>query len=144
MRAAAAETAMAMVFAQDFGRRKPSAAQPPSRSRFETSAMTKRIGTSLGRTRQTLWPSTMPAPAASSRALNGRARGCFSMLILAASDMGANLAQEARENRANGAGPRRIPASCSDMALDDRDRRILQLLQADAWLTYAAIAQRVH
>jgi DNA-binding Lrp family transcriptional regulator len=28
--------------------------------------------------------------------------------------------------------------------LDDRDRRILELLQADAWLTYADLAQRVH
>jgi DNA-binding Lrp family transcriptional regulator len=29
-------------------------------------------------------------------------------------------------------------------ALDDRDRRILELLQADAWLTYADLAKRVH
>src|SRR5262252_3786109 len=28
--------------------------------------------------------------------------------------------------------------------LDDRDRRILELLQVDAWLTYADLAQRVH
>lgn len=28
--------------------------------------------------------------------------------------------------------------------LDDRDRRILELLQADAWLTYADLAKQVH
>jgi len=31
-----------------------------------------------------------------------------------------------------------------DELLDDRDRHILELLQADAWLTYADLAQRVH
>jgi Lrp/AsnC family transcriptional regulator, leucine-responsive regulatory protein len=29
-------------------------------------------------------------------------------------------------------------------ALDDRDDHILELLQADAWLTYAELARRVH
>lgn len=28
--------------------------------------------------------------------------------------------------------------------IDDRDRLILELIQADAWLSYAAIAKRVH
>jgi len=30
------------------------------------------------------------------------------------------------------------------VSIDDRDRLILELIQADAWLSYAAIAKRVH
>src|ERR1700761_3622439 len=45
---------------------------------------------------------------------------------------------------AKAAGSRRIPAYCGAMTPDDRDRRILRLLQDDAWLSYAAIARKVH
>ena len=43
-------------------------------------------------------------------------------------------------------GRRRIPALGTRVTahLDDRDRQILALLRRDAWLTYAALAERVH
>ena len=69
----AAPTASRMTSRQDRGRTNPSAAQPPSRSRVETSAKRTRIGTSLGRTWNRLWPITAHAAQATSAALITRA-----------------------------------------------------------------------
>ena len=64
---AAAITAIASVFGHDLGRSSPGTVHRPSRRRREIKRSTKRIGTSLGRMRSTLWPITINAPSRTSR-----------------------------------------------------------------------------
>ena len=71
---AAATTAIATVFGHDLGRWSPATVHRPSRSRREMKRSTRRIGTSLGKMRNTLWPITINAPSRTSRRETQRSR----------------------------------------------------------------------